>query len=177
MKKSFIALCLCIGIFSCKNEEKANNNETNAETENKEESYNQLKYTFNLPDTITVNRPYKATIEFKSDFDSIIDPLQAGGKALEDPTKDRLITFYHYEPVKSTVKSNENMILIDSTFVLNKSFDIDNIVFKEKGEFVFRGMILDKMRYQGYNEKGILNSVRFESLKQQIRKKVVVIDK
>lgn len=176
MKKSFMALCLCISIFSCKNEEKANNNETSAETGNKEESYNQLKYTFNLPDTVIVNKPYQATIEFKSDFDSIIDPLQAGGKALEDPTKDRLITFYRYEPVKSTVKSNENMILIDSTFVLNRSFDIDNIVFKEKGEFVFCGMILDKMRYQGYNEKGILNSVRFESLKQQIFKKVVVID-
>ena len=149
---------------------------TNAQTEINEESYNQLKYTFNLPDTVIVNKPYTATIEFKSDFDSIIDPLLAGGAALEDSTKDRLITFYHYEPVKLTVKSNENMILIDSTFVLNKSFDIDNIVFKEKGEFVFCGMILDKMRYQGYNEKGILNSVRFESLKQQISKKVIVVE-
>src|SRR5690606_25775312 len=148
---------------------------TNAQTEINEESYNQLKYTFNLPDTVIVNKPYQATIEFKSDFDTIIDPLQAGGAALEDPTKDRLITFYHYKPVKSTVKSNENLILIDSTFVLNKSFQVDNIVFKEKGEVVVCRLILDKMRYQSYNEQGILSSVRFESLKQQNRKKVVVV--
>jgi len=174
MTKPLIALCLCISLFSCKKEEKTNNVDTN--TESKEESYNQLNYTFNLPDTVIVNKPYQATIEFKSDFDTIIDPLQAGGAALEDPTKDRLITFYHYKPVKSTVKSNENLILIDSTFVLNKSFQVDNIVFKEKGEFVFCGLILDKMRYQGYNEQGILSSVRFERLKQQIRKKVVVVE-
>src|SRR5690606_7023741 len=176
MKKQFIALCLCAFLFSCRNEEKANNIDTNAEKDNKEESYNQLKYTLNLPDTVIVNKPYQATIEFQSDFDTIIAPMQAGGAALEDPTKDRLITFYHYEPVKATVKSNEKLILIDSTFVLNKSFDVNNIVFKEKGEFVFCGMILDKMRYQGYTEQGILSSVRFERLKREIRKKVVVVE-
>src|SRR5690606_16140383 len=111
---------------------------TNAQTEINEESYNQLKYTFNLPDTVIVNKPYTATVEFQSDFDTIIDPVQINP---HDSAKMRLITFYNYEPVKATVKSNEKLILIDSTFVLNKSFDVNNIVFKEKGEFVFCGLI------------------------------------
>ena len=177
MRKPIIIVSLCIFFFSCeKKSEKNPYLDIKISSEITQAPYDQLEYTFNLPDTVLVNKLYKATIEFKSDFDTIIDPLQAGGAALEDPTKDRLITFYHYKPVKSTVKSNENLILIDSTFVLNKSFQVDNIVFKEKGEFVFCGLILDKMRYQGYNEQGILSSVRFERLKQQIRKKVVVVE-
>src|SRR5690554_267999 len=174
MTKPLIALCLCISLFSCKKEEKTNNVDTN--TESKEESYNQLNYTFNLPDTVIVNKPYQATIEFKSDFDTIIDPLQAGGAALEDPTKDRLITFYRFESFKHTMKPTE-LVIIDTAFVLNKSFDINNIVFKEKGEFVFCGLIEDRIMYNHYNEKGIRDSVHFDRLKQEIFKNVVVIDK
>lgn len=138
--------------------------------------YNDLEYKLYLPDTVIINKSYRATIEFESEFDNVIDPMQAGGAALEDPTKDRLITFYHYKPVKASMNLGENLVLIDSVFVLNKSFDINNIVFKEKGEFIFYGMIIDKVRYQSYDEEGILNSVRFDKRKQQIVKKVLVVE-
>src|SRR5690554_3082375 len=113
MIKPLIALCLCTSLFSCKSEEKTSHLETNIEIENKEESYNQLEYNFNLPDTVIVNKPYSATIEFKSDFDKIIDPLQAGGDALKDSIKSRLIYFYYFEPFKNTMKPTE-LVLIDS---------------------------------------------------------------
>ena len=166
MKQIILYGLLAVTFFSC---EKKTANEFPRPV------FNELEYKLNLPDTVVVNKPYKVTVEFKSDFDTIIDPIQAGA-ALEDPTKDRLITFYHYEPVKAPMKSIDELVLIDSTFVLNKSFEVDNIVFKEKGEFVFCGLILDKVRYQGYNEQGILSSVRFEELKQQIFQKVVVVE-
>lgn len=167
MKQIILCGLLAVTFFSC---------EKKTANEFPKPVFNELEYKLNLPDTVIVNKPYKATVEFKSDFDKIIDPIQAGGAALEDPTKDRLITFYHYKPVKAPMKSTDELVLIDSTFVLNKSFEVDNIVFKEKGEYIFCGMILDEMRYQGYNEQGILNDVRFEELKQQIFKKVVVVE-
>src|SRR5690554_2006391 len=167
MKKPFIALCLCISLFSC--EKKVSNGFP-------EILFDELEYKFNLPDTLIANKLYSATIEFKSDFDKIIDPLQAGGDALKDSTKSRLIYFYYYQPTPSPVKSISQLVLIDSTFVLNKSFDVNNIVFKEKGEFIFNGLIKDELMLSHYNEEGILNGVRFDRLKQQIRKKVVVVE-
>ncbi|WP_177762997.1 hypothetical protein [Flavobacterium sp. I3-2] len=135
--------------------------------------HNDLEYKLSLPDTVKVNKPYKVTIEFKSDFDKIIDAVQINP---HDSTKMRLITYYNYKPIKSPMNSLSNFFLIDSTFVLNKKFEINNIVFKEKGEYFFYGLILDEMSYEGYNEKGILNSVEYDDLKQQIVKKVVVIE-
>lgn|SRR5690606_4378725 len=168
MKKKIIALCICIFLFSC--DKKVSN-------EFPEILFDELQYKLNLPDTVIVNKPYQATIEFKSDFDKIIPPLQAGGEALNDSTRSRLIYFYHYEPTSSSIKSISQLVLIDSTFVLNKSFDVNNIVFKEKGEFIFNGLIKDELMHSHYNEEGILDGVRFDRLKQQISKKVVVIDK
>jgi|SRR5690554_2806503 len=167
MRTPIIALSLCIFFFSCEKKKEL------AE-EIQQPSYNQLEYNFNLPDTVIVNKPYSATIEFKSDFDTIIDPVQINP---HDPTTMRLITFYHYEPVQTSIKPGDNLILIDSTFVLNKSFEVDNIMFKETGEFIFCGLILDEIRYQGFTKDGILTSIRFEEQKQEIRKKVVVVDK
>jgi len=74
------------------------------------------------------------------------------------------------------MKSNEDLILKDSAFVLNKKFDIDSIVFKETGEFVFCGLIKDEIMYNHYNSKGIRDSVHFDRRMQQIFKKVVVIE-
>jgi len=174
MKSIFLIFLGTFALLSCKKEEKTNNVDTNAETESKEESYNQLKYTINLPDTVIVNKPYQAIIKFESSFDSIIDPVQINP---HDPNKMRLITFYNYEPVKSSAKSNENLILIDSTFVLNKNFDVNNIIFKEKGEFDFCGLVLDEIRYKEFTKEGVITSIHYEERKQEIRKKVVVIDK
>src|SRR5690554_3481937 len=115
MKKPLIALCLCISLFSC--EKKVSNGFP-------EILFDELEYKFNLPDTLIANKLYSATIEFKSDFDKIINPLQARGDALKDSTKARLIYFYHFEPIQFPMKSNENFVLKDSSFVLNKSFDI-----------------------------------------------------
>lgn len=114
-------------------------------------------------------------IKFESDFDTIIPPIQID-ESLEDTTKTRLITFYYFEPIKSPMKSKTDLILIDSAFVLNKYFDLKNIVFKEKGEFTFCGLLEDRIMYNHYNEKGIRDSVHFSRLKQQIFKKVVVIE-
>lgn len=135
--------------------------------------FEQLEYTITLPDTVSVNKPYKASIQFKSDFDSIMLPIQVD---VSDTTKMRLITFYHFEPIKIPLKSRGEMVLIDSTFVLNKNFEIDNIVFKEKGEFMFSGLIRDEIMYNFYNSRGICDSVHFDKRMQQIFKKVVVID-
>ena|SRR5690606_7210237 len=173
MTKPFIALCSFIFLFSCNKEEKMNHINTNAQTEIKEESYNQLKYTFNLPDTVIVNKPYMATIDFESDFDTIIEPVQTNP---HDPAKMRLITFYNYESVRSPLESQKVLVLKDSTFVLNESFDVNNIVFKEKGEFVFCGLILDEIRYKEFTKEGILTSIHYEKRKQEIRKKVVVVE-
>lgn len=126
-----------------------------------------------MPDTVILNKPYKITIEFKSEFDKIIDAVQINP---HDSTKMRLITYYRYKPIKSPMKSLSDFYLIDSVFVVNKKFEINNIVFKEKGVCFFYGLIVDEMSYEGYNEKGILNSVKYDNLKQQILKKVVVIE-
>lgn len=134
-----------------------------------------LPYKLTLPDTVLVNKPYKATIEFESDFDTIIPPIQID-EALDDTTKMRLITYYYFEPVKAPMKSLGELVLIDSTFVLNKKFEIENIVFKEKGEFIFSGFIKDVIMYNHYNDKGIRDTVYFDNLRQEIYKKVVVID-
>ena len=130
MKKTIIALSLCIFFFSC---EKKNE----LAEEIVQSSFDQLEYKLKLPDTVIVNKPYQATIEFKSDFDSIIDPVQINP---HDSTKVRLITYYRYEPVRSPMKSIGELIKIDSTFVLNKNFEI-SIVFREKGEFIYSGLI------------------------------------
>jgi|SRR5690554_6738033 len=169
MRKPIIILSLCIFFFSC---EKKNE----LAEEILQPSYDQLEYKFNLPDTVIVNKPYSATIEFKSDFDTIIDPLQAGGNALKDSIKSRLIYFYYFEPFKNTMKPTE-LVLIDSAFVLNKYFELNNIIFTEKGEFVFCGLIKDEIMYRHYNEKGIRDSVHFDRRKQQVFKNVVVVDK
>src|SRR5690606_38639347 len=118
---------------------------------------------------------YTATIEFESDFDKIIPPIQYD-EALDDSTKMRLITYFNYEPVKASMKSLGELVRIDSTFVLNEKFEIENIVFKEKGEFIFHGFIKDVIMYNHYNDKGIRDTVYFDNLRQQIFKKVVVID-
>src|SRR5690554_1108997 len=167
MKKPFIALCLCISLFSC--EKKVSNGFP-------EILFDELEYKFNLPDTLIANKLYSATIEFKSDFDKIIDPLQVGGLVLKDSIKSRLVYFYQFQHIKSPMKSNEDLILKDSAFVLNKKFDIDSIVFKETGEFVFCGLIKDEIMYNHYNSKGIRDSVHFDRRMQQIFKKVVVVE-
>lgn len=143
--------------------------------DNPEVPYKQLEYKMIFPDTVLVNKPYKATIEFKSDFDTIIPPIQID-EALDDTTKTRLITFYYFEPIKSPMGSETNLTLIDSAFVLNEYFELENIIFKEKGEFTFCGLLEDRIMYNYYNEKGIRDSVHFARKKQQIFKKVVVID-
>jgi|SRR5690554_242414 len=175
MKQAVIILIVCTFYFSCKKEEKNITDEREIATENQQSFYDQLDYKFNLPDTVTVNKLYSATIEFESDFDKIIPPIQVSS-ALNDTTKTRVITFYRFESFKHTMKPTE-LVIIDTAFVLNKSFDINNIVFKEKGEFVFCGLIEDRIMYNHYNEKGIRDSVHFDRLKQEIFKNVVVIDK
>ena len=134
-----------------------------------------LPYELILPDTVVVNKPYTATIKFESDFDAIIPPIQYD-EALDDTTKMRLITYYYFEPVKAPMKSEGELVCTDSTFVLNKKFEIENIVFKEKGKFIFHGFIKDVIMYNHYNDKGIRDTVYFDNLRQQIFKKVVVID-
>ena len=91
--------------------------------------FNELEYKLNLPDTVVVNKPYKVTVEFKSDFDAIMPAVQVDAS---DSTKVRLITYYRYEPVKAPMKSLNELIRVDSTFVLNKSFEIRTILYLEK---------------------------------------------
>lgn len=163
MKRIILSSFLAVTLFSC--EKKISN-------EFPELIFDELEYKLNIPDTVIANTPYSATIEFESDFDSIIDPVQINP---HDSTKVRLITYYNYEPIKSPMKSLGQLIRIDSTFVLNKSFEI-NIIFKEKGEFIYCGFIKDVIMYNHYNGEGIRDTVHFEEKKQEIRKKVVVVD-
>lgn len=135
--------------------------------------HDDLKYKLNLPDTVLVDKIYKATIEFKSDFDTIMPAVQVDAS---DSTKVRLITYYRYEPVRSPMINLNELVRIDSTFVLNKKFEIGNIIFKEKGEFIYCGFIKDVIMYNHYNDKGIRDTVYFDHRKQQIFKKIVVID-
>jgi len=135
--------------------------------------HDELAYKLDLPDTVIVNKPYKVMVEFQSDFDTIMPAVQIDAS---DSTKVRLITYYRYEPVKAPMKSLSELVRIDSTFVLNKNFEIENFVFKEKGEFIFCGFIKDVIMYNHYNEKGIRDTVSFDHRKQQIFKKVVVVE-
>src|SRR5690554_1413146 len=167
MKRIILSSFLALTLFSC--EKKISN-------EFPELIFDELEYKLNLPDTVIANTPYSATIEFESDFDKIIDPLQVGGLVLKDSIKSRLVYFYQFQHIKSPMKSNEDLILKDSAFVLNKKFDIDSIVFKETGEFVFCGLIKDEIMYNHYNSKGIRDSVHFDRRMQQIFKKVVVVE-
>src|SRR5690606_25506337 len=99
MRKPIIIVSLCIFFFSCeKKSEKNPYLDIKISSEITQAPYDQLEYTFNLPDTVLVNKLYKATIEFKSDFDNIMPPVQVD--ALSDSTKVRVITFYRFEPFK-----------------------------------------------------------------------------
>lgn len=135
--------------------------------------YKDLKYKMKLPDTVIMNKLYRATIEFESDFDGITPSVHVDPS---DTTKVRIITFYRFKHIKSPLKRKSELSLIDSVFVPNKNFEVDDIVFKEKGEFVFCGLIKDVIMFNHYNKKGVRDSVHFEELNQQILKKVVVID-
>ena len=165
-------------LYSCTKKVKSdtNHNDVGFSSQTQDTSYKQLKYKMILPETIFVNKPYKAIIEFESDFDNILDPIQVES-ALSDTTKTRIITFYNFIPVKSPMKSQGDLIIKDSTFVLNKKFTVENIIFEKTGEFVFCGLIFDQIMYNHYNKKGIRDSVHFDRRRQQIFKKVVVIDK
>jgi len=174
MRTPIIGLSLCIFFFSCeKKSEKNPYLDIKISEETPATPYEQLKYRMIFPDTVLVDKPYKATIEFESYYDTIIDPVQINP---HDSTKVRLITFYYFESFKKTMEPTE-LVLIDSAFVLNKYFELDNVIFTEKGEFVFAGLIEDRIMYNHYNEKGIRDSVHFSRLKQQIFKNVVVVDK
>ncbi|WP_448606658.1 hypothetical protein [Paenimyroides ceti] len=175
MTHKIIIFVLMILLYSCKKDKEDIDKNLKITSENPQPPYNQLKYKIILPDTLKVNKCYEAVITFESDFDTIIDPIQVS-KALNDTTKTRLITFYNFFPVKSPMESQGNLIIKDSTFVLNKKFVIENILFKETGEFVFCGLIFDQIMYNHYNKKGVRDSVYFDRKRQQIFKKVVVID-
>nr|WP_297309591.1 hypothetical protein [uncultured Flavobacterium sp.] len=166
LKKTFSYLLLIFIIVSCENKK-----------ENKfpELIHNDLEYKLSLPDTVKVNKPYKITIEFKSDFDKIIDAVQINN-SVQDSTKTRVVVYYRYHTVSASKNINENLTFIDSIPVINKSFEIDNIIFKEVGSSYYYGIISDVIMYNNYNDKGIRTSVRFDDYKQQILKKVVVIE-
>jgi len=184
MKKPLIALCLCISLFSCK--KGAGDNIKNGENSEEDiaitresmsisaKNANELKYRLILPETLQVNKPYNAVIEFESDFDAIIDPIQYVAKL--DSTKPRVVQFFLYEPRKLSEKENEKYIIVDSSFVSNKKFTVDNIIFEEKGKYLFQGFLFDEIMYNFYNEKGIRDSIHFDQRRQMIKKKVVVVD-
>lgn len=179
MKDMFFTLFISLTLISC-NKEKSNNNEENLILTREPmvvgaKNANELIYKMYLPETLQVNKPYSAIIEFESDFDKIIDPLQAGGTALKDSMKSRVIQFFQYEPLKLS-ETTEKYITKDSVLVLNKRFTVDNILFKEKGEYLFQGYLLDEIMYNFYNEKGIRDSIHFDQRRQMITKKVVVVD-
>jgi len=139
MKSIFLIFLGTFALLSCKKEERNPYLDIKISEEIPEIPYKQLKYKMKLPDTLVVNNVYKATLEFESDFDTIIPPLQVD--ALSDSTKVRLITFYRFEPVRSPMKFNRDLILKDSAFVLNKSIDFDSMWCKKKKELVIRGLI------------------------------------
>ena len=176
MSQKVLIFVVMVLLYSCKKEvdKDAMYKEIKISSENPQPPYNQLKYKMIFPDTIQINKAYEATITFESDFDTILPPVQID--AISDSTKTRLITFYHYKPIKSPMNDENNLILKDSMFVLNKEFDVKNIVFKEKGTFTFCGLIYDQIMYNFYDNKGKRDSVHFAIRKQQIFKNVVVID-
>ena len=73
------------------------------------------------------------------------------------------------------MKSIGELIKIDSTFVLNKNFEI-SIVFREKGEFIYSGLIKDVIMHNHYNARGIRDTVSFAEFKQQIHKKEIAVE-
>lgn len=187
MKQLVIILCVCTFYFSCKKEEESKNKSYN---NNEEEELiitrapvstpvpaleaNELKYRLILPETLQVNKPYNAVIEFESDFDAIVDPIQY---AIElDSTKDRLVRFFHYEPQKLSSKNEAKNTDKEPIYVSNKKFTVENIVFKERGEYMFEGYIFDEIRYIFYDDQGKRDSVHFDQRRQMIKKKVVVVD-
>ncbi|MDN3706156.1 hypothetical protein QW060_03345 [Myroides ceti] len=174
MTHKIIIFVLMILLCSCKKDNEDIDENLKITSENPQPPYNQLKYKMIFPDTIQLNRPYEATIVFESDFDTILPPVQID--AISDSTKTRLITFYQFEPIKSPMKDENDLILKDSMFVLNKKFSVKNIVFKEKGTFTFCGLIFDEVMYNYYDNKGKRDSIHFTRRKQQIFKNVVVID-
>lgn len=135
--------------------------------------HNDLEYKLSLPDTVKVNKSYKVTIEFKSDFDKIIDAVQINP---HDSLKTRVVVFYRYNTISASNNIKKDLMFIDSIPVLNKSFEIDSVIFKETGSSYYYGVISDVIMYNNYNDKGIRTSVRFDDYKQQIVKKVVVIE-
>lgn len=144
------------------------------ETKNKY-PYKDLKYKLQLPDTVIKDKLYNISLTFESDFDKIIDSYLVDG-ALNDTTKTRVITFYQFYPLKSPLKDSDELVLKDSIFVTNKKFNINNITFNKTGEYVFCGLIEDEIMYNYYNKVGVRDSVFFDRRKQQVFKKVIVID-
>lgn len=179
-----MTLCICFAFISCKKEEvdnikhRENSGEdisiTRESISTPAEDANELKYRLILPETLQANKPYNAVIEFESDFDKIIDPIQYVTKL--DSTKPRVVQFFLYEPRKLSERENKKYIIVDSSFVSNKKFTVDNIIFEEKGEYLFQGFLFDEIMYNFYDEKGIRDSIHFDQRRQVITKKVVVID-
>lgn len=176
MRKITTIIYLCTLLLSCKKKEIDPYLNLKISEQSHEKEHNHLQYKIKLPDTLIANKAYSATIEFESDFDTIIAPLQAGGSVLKDSTKSRLIYFYRFEPIKQSENLDENLILKDSTFVLNKSFEVNNILFPNPGQYLFCALLRDEMMYNHYNDKGIRDSIHFDRRKQQIFKKVVVVE-
>ncbi|WP_448606647.1 hypothetical protein [Paenimyroides ceti] len=174
MSQKILIFVLMILLYSCKKDEEEIDKDLKITSENPQPPFRQLKYKMVFPDTIQVNKPYEATIVFESDFDTIIEPIQY--IEVIDTTKIRVITFYQFEPIKSPMKDENDLILKDSMFVPNKEFNVKNIVFKEKGTFTFCGLIYDEVMYNYYDNKGKRDSIHFTRRKQQIFKNVVVID-
>lgn len=184
MKYIFFSLSIFFTLISCKKE--IQNIEKTGEPRDNElvitrtpmnvgaKNAHELKYRMILPETLKVNEPYKAVIEFESDFDTIVDPVQFAVKL--DSTKPRVIQFYRYKPKKLSEKDIEEYVIIDSTFVSNKQFTVENIVFKEKGEYLFQGYLFDEIMYNFYNDKGKRDSIHFDQRRQMITKKVVVVE-
>lgn len=169
---TFIILCITIMCSCTKNTDPYKKLKITGEVDQSEK--NQLPYTLIFPDTVKVNTPYTATIEFKSEFDNILDPIHYATE--KDSSKMRLVIFYRYEIMSSPLKKGTNLIVKDSTFVSNKKFDIENIIFKKKGEFIFSGLIYDEIMYNYYNKNGVRDSVHFSTKEQKVLKKVIVID-
>lgn len=176
MRKLILTLTIPFILVSCNKEAKNDPyKDLKTSSNNSEVSNDDLKYKIILPDTVKVNKKYTARVNFESEFDSIASPIIVD-EALNDTTKTRLVTFYHFEPTEFPANSERPLILIDSTFVTNKSFVVENVLFKEKGKYIFQGLIFDELMYNFYNDKGVRDSVHFERRKQQIFKKVVVVE-
>lgn len=184
IKNLVIALCICVLYSSCKKEEKNNRADRNEEKELiitrapvitpvSALEANELKYKLILPETLRVNKSYTAIIEFESDFDKIVDPMQYAVKL--DSTKDRLVRFF-YSPYKLPSNNNQENKKIEPIYVSNKKFKVENIVFKEKGNYMFEGYIFDEIRYIFYDKKGKRDSIHFDQRRQMIKKKIVVVE-